>query len=339
MNRKTFFLALSFLPAGTLAQEAAKQPPKLLPAPTEWRTTELNATSIADKIVCDVHSTMYFRLDEAKTNPFEGKITILSVDGKSRTIEPKAGTGLQGRVIFSGLNVDRAGNIYIVGNSSEEKNSYLVAYDAGGHYMWKSALPLPIHASYVLPMANSRFLVSGILPRKTAEDNFESATLLVDARGNAIKSLKAADDDAGQVKDDQGNYVNRTIQQSNARIGADGMVYVLKASSPAKIQEIDQNGNLQKTLELTSPAAGARAYDFFVEKDSFVVAYMPANDDAPLTQGNVMLYDAKSGVLKGRYQTQPRGILACGQDNMLTYLGPTPDHKLYHVGTVKMSAN
>jgi hypothetical protein len=232
MNRKTFFLALSFLPAGTLAQEAAKQPPQLLPAPTEWRTTELNATSIADKIVCDVHSTI------------------------------------------SGLNVDRAGNIYIVGNSSEEKNSYLVAYDAGGHYMWKSALPLPIHASYVLPMANSRFLVSGILPRKTAEDNFESATLLVDARGNAIKSLKAADDDAGQAKDDQGNYVNRTIQQSNARIGADGMVYVLKASSPAKIQEIDQNGNLQKTLELTSPAAGARAYDFFVEKDSFVVAYM-----------------------------------------------------------------
>jgi hypothetical protein len=151
--------------------------------------------------------------------------------------------------------------------------------------------------------------------------------------------LKFADDDSNQPKDQNGVYFNPTIQFRNARLSADGTVYILKASAPAKIQQIDQEGNILKTLELASPAPGAHPYEFFIKGNSLAVSYLPTQEGGTLNQGDVMLYDAKTGSLKGRYQTPGGGIFACGQNNTLTYLGPTPDHKLYHVGVMKLATN
>lgn len=328
-----FFFVVSIASAQT-----ASEAPKTLAAPANWTVTDLPVAPLLGEIVSGPNSTLYFRRQFPNENTLEGAITILASSGKSRTINPREGTGLLGRVIFSAFNVDAEGNLYAVANSSQENDSYLIAYDKDGHFLWKSALRPGIHAAFLLPVNNNRFLVSGIiLSSMTKKKPLQSITSLFGSGGNELKSLKLPDDDSQQSADGKdGMYFNSTIELGNARVGPDGNIYLFKASSIPRVIVLDTEGKTLRTLKLVPPNKTAQASDFFISGRGIAVSYQP------LSTANLALYNAETGALVQTYSTisadgRGMGILAGLEDNSLIFMGPTADHKNFRLGRTPLT--
>jgi len=289
-------------------------------------------------IICGPNSTLYFRRQFAYENASEGPVTALSTNGRSKTIDLKEGTGLLERVIFSAFNVDANGNLYAIGNSSRDwAHSYLVAYDKGGQFVWKSSLNQPIHASFVLPLGNNRFLISGTLPQPAGQ-RLQSVTSLFDGGGNELRSLKLPDDDSEQSADPQtGTFFNPTISLGDAKLGPDGNVYLFKASSVPRVIVMDTEGKTLRTLKLTPPAENAQPEEFFISRQWIAVAYLSAQGDRQVANGDLALYNPETGVVLQMYHTPGGGILTAIEDNALIYMGPTPDHRNYRLGRAPLT--
>jgi hypothetical protein len=338
---KTLMLVAVFiLPTFVAAQEQSKETPQTMAVPTQWKTTDLSVAPVFGNIICGSDSSMYLRTATGKENPLEGNITVVSADGVSRTINPKEGIGFGGRIIFSAFNVDRDGALYTVANPSQEyKNSYIIAYDKEGHFVWKAGLHQPIHATFILPMANEHFLISGFLPDKWGVAP-KTVTSVFDKGGNEIKSIKLPEDDTSISKDPiNGGVFNSAVQLANARLDDDGKAYVFKGTAVPTVQVIDADGNVLKTFKLASPDANQQAYDFLLLKDSFAISYMPADQPSgeikpiiPL----VVVYDSKSGQQVTTYVGPETMSPSCSGNNTLTYIASTPDHKSYQMGTATL---
>ncbi|MGH9741399.1 MAG: hypothetical protein ACRD51_03515 [Candidatus Acidiferrum sp.] len=333
--KKSFAIAVfaSFLLALSLSAQTANHPSKTVTAPLNWILTDIPAGPLLGQIICGPNSTVYLRRESPNENAFESAITEISFAGKSNTISPNEGTGLQGRVIFSAFNTDSSGNLYAIANSSREaEHSYLLAYNKDGHFVWKSSLRQPIHASFVLPLNDNRFLISGTLPSKAGQ-RLQSVTSIFDDGGNELKSLKLSDDDASQSQDPQSSiFFNPTIQLGDAKVGRDGSIYLLKASPEPTVLVIDGEGTILRTLKLKPPAEKAQAYDFFIGRRGIAIAYSPAQESQQLLNADLALYNSETGAIVQMYSTSVHGILACMEDDSLIYMGPTPDHKNYRLG-------
>ena len=307
-----------------------------LPEPRSWKITDLPLDPIFGNVVCGADSTAYFRREFAKSNPMEGAITALSVDGKSTLIDPKLGTDLKGRVIFSAFNVDSKSNLYAIANSSEDPNYvYLMKYDDSGKFVSKVALEKKVHASFLVPMKNDQFLVSGMVPLQALGEGRPSLTSLFTGAGAEVKSIKLATDDSVTTDGADGDKsFNPTIQLGSALVGPNGEIYVLKASPHPTIQVFGPEGKLVRSLAFSPPTEKSQAYDFFVLGHSIAISYQ--EDESPLFIRYLMIYDSASGRTTAAYENNIRGILACGSGNKITVIGPTSDHKNYQIGQISL---
>jgi hypothetical protein len=341
--RRTFLITAALLATAcfSAAQIKSGAAPQNMPAPAKWKVTDLAVAPLFGAIVCGANSMLYLRTSAGTGNPFEGKITALSADGTSKLFDPKEGTGLQGHVVFSAFNVDPEGALYAVANSSQEfKNSYLVAYDKQGHFVWKAALHQPLHATFVLPMDKDHFLISGVVAEPKPGIPPQTFTALFDKGGNELKSLKLPEDDSSTSKDPQtGLIFNTAVGLSTARMGPDGNAYLLKASAVPTVQVLDADGNLLKTFRLTPPDENEQAYDFFLTKNSFAVSYMPADDPHDGVKPSIpkiVLYTASTGETRTTYFAPATMAPSCSEGDSFTFIASTPDRKQYQIGTIEL---
>jgi hypothetical protein len=306
-----------------------------LPMPSSWKTTDLPAGPIFGNVVCGPHLSLYFRGQGKLQNPLESPVTELTIDGKSRTLDLTKIPELRGHVYIFALGLDSRGAIYAVAKGEENAVSYLAFYDRQGHYLGKSALQEPVRASFQAPVNNNLFLIAGMTMPKDGGANPTSVTALIDSQGSKLRSLAIPEDDqAGAVLPDSGRFFNPSVELGAARLGSDGYVYLFKAASTPTVQVLDAQGNTLRNFQLTPPAAGAQAFDFFLLGNSIVAVYQlgqPLNGEYQLVE----FYNAKTGKPTVTYAKRAPGILACSEGKTLVFLRPTPDHH-YALGKVAL---
>src|SRR5882724_8043700 len=162
------------------AQDAPPPALKKLGLPTIWKTTSVPVGSIFGQIICGPNAKMYFRRESAKQSGYLTPITELNPDGTIVVFDPYQGVGLQGRVILSGFDAGNDDHLYAIANSNADGKSYIIAYDDIGRFDWKAPLSKGVHATFVLPIGQDRFVVSGVLPRKADTEQWISVTAIFD---------------------------------------------------------------------------------------------------------------------------------------------------------------
>lgn len=302
-----------------------------LPTTNILKPTRLEVGALFGNIVCAADSSMYFRRLLA-LGPVESAlrlpVTRLAADGTFNTIPLGKIPELEGEINVFAFNVDRDGSLYtVVQAQGDADRQYLIAFSPKGEFLWKSTLSVSLRPSFLLPVPNQHFLISGMTPPKKGEAP-SPVTGLFYRDGGLVKSLTLPLDAAATIEMEPGRMVNFAIQRGSAKLGPDDLVYLFKAEPHPKVQVMDTSGTTLRILELAPPVEKDEPFDFFVDRHSVVVAYqqqLPERNGKRAVRMVFAVYDATTGEPIIAYEQKTRGIVACIEDGSITYLIPTPD--------------
>ena len=310
---------------------------KQLPAPTQWKITDVPVRPIFGNVVCGPSLSLYFREQSSTQNPLQAPVTRLTQDGKSTTFDltniPEAG----GHAYIFAFGVDALGGIYAIAQGHDGA-SYLASYDRQGRYLGAAPLQQSVRASFLLPINNTRFLLAGMMPpRKGGDANPASLIALIDSQGTTLKSLAGPEESkSGSFLPASHRFFNPAVELGAARVGSDGYVYLFKASATPQVQVLDSSGSLVRGLHLAVPAPGAQAFDFFLIGKSIAAVYQIDSQSADNGRQIVGLYDDVTGEPLMTLAKDAPGILACSQGSTLAVLRPLPNH-FFALGKVSLN--
>jgi hypothetical protein len=302
-----------------------------LPSPVEFQSTDMPAQLVTQPFICGANSKIYVRPNVREN--LAGPISVLSLDGKSLTIRPAEGTGFPS-VYTLPFNADSKGNFYAAIQPTNGVQWFLAAYDNEGHFKWRNPFATHFTPTFLLPIKNDQFIVGGVGARASPENPKGDSVIGVFGKdGVMIHSLALPDDDA--VGTAEG--FNRAIQFGIAMPGSDGLSYIFRASANPKVQILDADGNVMRTLTLAAVSDDAWPSNFFILENSIAVAYLDNKSDGVcLTEGNFTIYDDKTGRILVNYRIPAKGILTCRESNFLVFLSSTKGDKNFHLARTEL---
>jgi hypothetical protein len=299
-----------------------------LPTPVEFQSTDIPAQMVTQPFICGADSKIYIR-PTVREN-LAGPISALSLSGKSLTIHPAEGTGFPS-VYMLPFNADSKGNFYAAIQPTNGVQWYLAAYDNEGHFKWRSPFAGHFTPTFLLPIRNDQFIVGGVHAGASPEKPKGGSVVGVFGKdGVMIHSLSLPDDDVVQGTATQ--EFSRAIQFGIAMPGPDGLNYIFRASANPKVQILDADGNVIRTLTLPAASDDAWPSNFFVLDNSIAVAYLDSKSDGVcLTEGDFTIYDDKTGGILVNYRIPAKGILTCRASNFLVFLSANKGDANFHL--------
>jgi hypothetical protein len=322
----SFFIILAAVPFAVQDSSAQNITVPHLPKPVEFQSTDMPAQMVTRPFICGANSKIYLR-PTVREN-LAGPISVLALDGKSLTIHPADGTGFPSVYTLS-FNADSKGNFYSAIQPTNGLQWYLAAYDNEGHFKWRSAFAIRFTPTFLLPIKNDQFIVGGVGVRASPENPKGDTVVGVFGKdGVMIRSLSLPDDDAEGTAEG----FNRAIQFGIAMPGPDGLSYIFRASANPKVQILDADGTVMRTLTLPAVSDDAWPSNFFILENSIAVAYLDSKSDGVcLTEGDFTIYDDKTGKMLVNYRIPAKGILTCRESNYLVFLTSVKGDNNFHL--------
>jgi hypothetical protein len=338
------FTAISVLNVPVLGQQATQS--MRLPRPTNWSATDLAVSVITGITVCDPSPNVYLRLVKRNQPVVQAPFRIMRPNGESIEVEPA--TALPDRLIITAFGVDPDGNLYATLQLGHSPQWYTARFDQNGKFIGKAPLSEKLTPFFILPLRDHRAVIGGVRPATSAEEQHVASLVgLFDTDGQMLRSLSLPDDDKEEevTKQEVGKHTfysvnNRAVERGRAVLGADGTVYIFRASSIPKVQVLDAEGNTRRVFSLVPPGSDALPSDFYVFGNSIAVGYFESKqENVCLTEGNLALYDPISGMLTANFVVPlSPDVFLCAQNHSLIYLKALKTGPNYQRGHIEVPA-
>jgi hypothetical protein len=244
---------------------------------------------------CDSDGNLYIR-KYAVDHPMLGPVVKIDPDGKRVALfDPAA---------FSQLTLDRAdafspapdGGLYQIAQSGVLKpRIYVLHFSSDGSPSSSTHLDADFEVYTFAAFANGNFLVSGVQRDvQNKDDHGRNFTAVFSADGrelaelsfqNAQKAVKEA------TKSEAAEKSPPMLDLSDAEVGDDGNLYVMRNSSPALVYVIAPSGKIMDTLKVAGPGTGSAPSAFHVSINRMAVSFW--NEDSQ--SQTVVVADAQTG--------------------------------------------
>jgi hypothetical protein len=308
------------------------------PIPVSGSTIALRASSTMNVVSemggafmssskCDADGNLYIR-KFAMDRPLLGPVVKIDRDGKRVALfDPAA---------FSQLGLERSdafspasdGGLYQIAQSGGLKpRIYVLHYSSDGSPAAPALLDADFEVYTFAAFAGGNFLVSGLRrDAQNKEDHGRNFTAVFSADGRELVRLSF--EEAGHGKAGAGlklqpkdaAKVAPALDLSDAEVGADGYLYVMRPSSPALVYVIAPSGKIMQTLKVAAPQTGAMPNAFHVSENRLAIVFSQDENHGPV----VVVADAQTGAKIASYET-PTGLgasFACfsANDGVFTFL-------------------
>jgi hypothetical protein len=252
---------------------------------------------------CDEDSNLYIR-KYATDRPMLGPVVKIDQDGKRAALfDPTA---------FSKLDLDRAdafspasdGGLYQIAQKGILKpRIYVLRFSSDGSPSSPVLLDADLEVYTFAAFPGGNFLVSGVQrDARNSKDRGRNFTAVFSADGRELAQLSLEDAQVGGKagtkegvsRPSQKSLAEKpapTLDLSDAEVGADGNLYVMRSSSPALVYVIAPTGEIRRTLKVASPAPGLTPSAFHVSGNQVAVSFW---NDEKQTQILVVM-DAETG--------------------------------------------
>jgi hypothetical protein len=281
---------------------------------------------------CDADGNLYIR-KFAADRPLLGPVVKIDADGKRVALfDPAA---------FSQLALERAdafspasdGGLYQIAQSAGLKpRIYVLHYASDGSPASPARLDADFEVYTFAAFAGGNFLVSGVRrDAQNKDDHGRNFTAVFSADGRELARLSF--EEAGRGKAGAGlklqpkdaAKVAPALDLSDAEVGADGYLYVMRPSSPALVYVIAPSGKIMQTLKVTPPLLGAMPNAFHVSGNRLAVVFANGGDPGQENRGSaVVVADAQTGGTIASYAAPaaPGASFACfsANDGVFTFL-------------------
>ncbi|HZQ92000.1 MAG TPA: hypothetical protein VFA60_09425 [Terriglobales bacterium] len=295
--------------------------------------TTLPVGTVVGPIRCDSDGNIYIRTFDGKGSALQNPLVRISSNGKEvRRFDPKRVPGLSEHFTSLLYTVGGVGKVYQIVSDWENQtvfHEYLVTFTKDGEYVGRAEFETHFEPYVFLALPSGGFLLSGIPSEgKTGgESQRKTLTAVFDSDARIVRDL-TSDSDNGPESSTA--TTNPTIQNGDARVGTDGSVYLLKASTPPRVQVISERGELLRELKLEPPMPGAQALELHSAGDRLFVRFQsePKLDPVTKTRKRSVVfaaYDPQSGQRTVAFQSSVKGMTACIQSDRVTFLVPGND--------------
>jgi hypothetical protein len=250
-------------------------------------------------------------------------------------------TALFDPAAFSRLGLDRAdgfspaadGGLYQIAQSGVVKpRIYVLHYSSDGSPSSSTHLDADFEVYTFAAFADGNFLVSGV--RRDIQDKKDRGrnfTAVFSADGRELAQLTFEETHAGDRKQMATKEVDQqvgkdaekatpTLDLSDAEVGSDGNLYVMRNSSPAMVYVIASSGKIMRTMKVAGPAAGAAPASFHVSENRLAISFWNEGKQSQ----TIVVEDAQAGRKIASYDG-PAGIgpsFACysANEGIFTFL-------------------
>ncbi len=288
---------------------------------------------------CDADGNLYIR-KFAVDRPLLGPVVKIDSDGqRSALFDPAA---------FSQLALDRAdafspapdGGMYQIAQSGVLKPQiYVLHFSADGSPASPVKLDADLEVYTFAAFPDGNFLLSGVQRNvQDQKDRGRNFTAVFSADGRELAQLTFADSArstkssalVGPKKSAGGRNSPETkessdktapiIDLSEAEVGSDGDLYVMRGSSPARVYVIESSGKIMRTLKVGTAVHGGAPAAFHVSGNRLAISFWNDEDQSQ----TLVVADAQTGRNIASY-ADPTGLgpsLACysADDGVFTFL-------------------
>jgi hypothetical protein len=282
------------------------------PIPVSGSTIALRASSTMNVVSemggafmssskCDADGNLYIR-KFAMDRPLLGPVVKIDAQGKRVALfDPAA---------FSQLGLERAdafspasdGGLYQIAQSGGLKpRIYVLHYSSDGSPASPTLLDADFEVYTFAAFAGGNFLVSGVRrDAQNKEDHGRNFTAVFSADGRELAQLsfeeaagraKGAKSDAGAGPKGPLKDAAPALDLSEAEVGDDGYLYVMRPASPALVYAIAASGKIMQTLKVAAPQTGAMPNAFHVSGNRLAIVFSQDENHGPA----VVVADAQTG--------------------------------------------
>ena len=222
---------------------------------------------------CDADGNLYIR-KYAVDQPMLGPVVKIDPDGKR--------TALFDPAMFSQLALDRAdafstaadGGLYqIAQNGVLKPRIYVLHFSADGLPSSSTRLEADFEVYTFAAFVDGNFLVSGVQRDvQNKDDRGHNFTAVFSADGWEQAQLSFADNSQKEVKK-EADKSPPTLDLTDAEVGANGNLYVMRRSSPALVYVIAPSGKILDMLKVRGPRTGSLPSAFHVSINQMAVSF------------------------------------------------------------------
>jgi hypothetical protein len=313
MNKLPAVLALFCVTALSMAAQT-----RILVAKTRMRVSVVGdypPGNIAFPTACDEQGRLYVKLIKAGPG-MVGPLLRLSAKGvveaefdTSEALINRYAVRPDGGVVM--LRMD-GGKKFIDNFASDGKRQSSVALERP---------PIPFFPSQLAVFHSGEILLSGLQYRP----GYKASTAIYDPTGHVIKQLVLDGDvetehgiEAGDANDTHAHGPHaETVNQSVAITGDDGLVYLMRATSPVQVYAISALGDVVRKIVVNAPGnTGSPNFGIRVAKSRLVVQFRRSCDstaDGSCRSSSYTVVDAATGKRLASYEAdkQAAGTMAC----------------------------
>jgi hypothetical protein len=181
--------------------------------------------------------------------------------------------------------------------------------------------PIPFFPSQLAVFPSGEILISGSQYRPA----YRASTAIYDPAGHLVKQIALDGDteiereiEAGDAKDTRAQQEHtEAVDRSVAITGDDGLVYLMRATSPVSVYAISDGGDVARKIVVSAPT-GTASPDFGIRvvKNRLVVQFRRACDsrsDSQCRSSSYAVVDATTGKRLAAYEADEKaaGTMAC----------------------------
>jgi hypothetical protein len=247
---------------------------------------------------CDEDGNLYIR-KYATDRPLLGPVVKINAEGKRVALFDPAS--------FSQAGIERAdtfspaadGGLYEIAQKGIVKPQiYVLHFSSDGSPLSSVQLDAGFELYTFAEFPSGNLLVSGV-ERDLAnpKDHGQNFTAVFSSDGRMLAKLSFAEQRSQKqptgsrptnvARDDEA--VAPVLDLSDAEVGVDGNLYVMRAASPALVYVISPGGKILRRLKIAAPTSTSRASAFHVSGNQIAVAF--SNDESQM----LVVTDAQRG--------------------------------------------
>lgn len=273
-------------------------------------------------VMCDESGSIYFRYFPAGTSgsSLRGGLAKISNTGHYTAIEPGKIPDMPESVEVLFYTIANDGKIYEVLHpySEDAKGplpSYLAVFSSEGTFISSHQLQMLVYPNFVVPLPSGDVFMGGTLVEGKREGLSREPFLGIFSTDGSLKyRIKRPNVISSKERDPKEVSVDPEIHGGMARLGLDGNIYLLLASTPPRVKVLNGQGQLLREFNLQSPLKQAFAVDLFVSGGR-LLAPLYGRDINGKKGGVMVVYNAESGAPISAFEApEHSGRPACWQD-------------------------
>lgn len=211
----------------------------------------------------------------------------------------------------------------IIDNVRVDHGTFLAKFGRDGQFLSRIPLEMHIIPSMLVPLPSGEIFAGGVRIEIAREKAIQVPFVGIFSQdGTLRRTIKISTAPVQNRPEKEGDRILATgLQNGIARLGGDGNIYVVLATSPLKVEVLNQAGDLVREFTPPSPLRNASHAFTFLSQTKLLMGIVGedavAPQESPMKTKTVLwvVYDAQTGAPLRAYELPKySGVPACWED-------------------------